>query len=124
MRALLLLLVAAPAFAVSPRDVEDACFEKIKPLVKDKATKVMNVQTKAPDGTRRNSVWHVTFEFNRKLRNDSTSAWCMFKPDGTLWSDDYSKYVEQEEKAKRWKEEEARAKAEQKKVTDRFNSKL
>ena len=81
------LCLSAPlAHAVDSQQLEDTCFAKIKPLIKDKAAKVTGVKTTPPQTSRRNSVWHVTFDFNRKLRNDNDTAHCMFKTDGTLWS--------------------------------------
>lgn len=120
--AVLVLVVAAlPAFAVTSRELEDACYAKIKPLIKDKTTKVTGVKTTPPESARRNSAWHVTFDFNRKLINDNDSARCMFKTDGSLWSDDYSKHLEALDRAKQMNEAAKKADDEKKQKAGRYN---
>ena len=88
----MLVLISAPALAVTPQQVEDACFEKLKPMIAERA-KVIAVRTSQPDPTRRSSSWHVHFDFNRALLNGEKTGMCMFYADGRPLGDDYTDHL-------------------------------
>lgn len=107
MRALLFVLSSTPAWAVTSQQVEDACFEKLKPMM-SKGAKVTAVRTSKPDPSRRNSAWHVHFDFTRVLLNGEKTASCMFHADGRPLGDDYTDHLAAKA---RMKEREAAEKA-------------
>lgn len=118
-----LALAAGPVLAQAPsqQQIEDACFDRVKPLVRSAQSKVVNVTTVPPREGMRKAAWQVNFEFSQSLLNGERNARCLIDPSGRIVLDDHTRYLDQQKRAKEKAQQDAQAEAQRKQKVERYS---